>query len=111
MVANLTLHFKFMYKQRNKTPLQGITLEQVITSLVEKYGWEALGRRIKIRCFTSDPSIKSSLTFLRKTPWARTKVENLYLATQKRTSKQQAVTVEPTPWCKPDNSIDEKEQK
>ena len=62
--------------------LHGITLESVLTRLVEHYGWEALGKQIDIKCFTSDPSIKSSLKFLRKTPWARTKVEELYLHTQ-----------------------------
>ena len=61
-------------------PLHGITLQTILERLVEHYGWEVLGRRIRIRCFMSDPSIKSSLTFLRKTPWARLKVENLYLA-------------------------------
>jgi uncharacterized protein (DUF2132 family) len=100
-----------MNRQRNKTPLQGITLEQILTGLVEKYGWDELGRRIKIRCFTSDPSIKSSLTFLRKTPWARTKVENLYLAGQKRTNKRQTIAAQPSTWCKPDTTIDKKEQK
>lgn len=60
-------------------PLHGITLQMMLERLVEHYGWESLGQRIRIRCFTSDPSIKSSLTFLRKTPWARLKVENLYL--------------------------------
>ena len=60
-------------------PLHGITLEKIVTELVARHGWEELGRRIEIRCFTHDPSIKSSLTFLRKTPWARQKVEDLYL--------------------------------
>jgi len=67
-----------------KNPLHGITLEQVINSLVEFYGWKELGTRINIKCFKTDPSVKSSLKFLRKTPWARTKVENLYLFTQRR---------------------------
>lgn len=62
-------------------PLHGIKLEQVVTKLVEHYGWEALGHRISINCFKSDPSVKSSLKFLRKTPWAREKVEALYLMT------------------------------
>ncbi|WP_295994583.1 VF530 family protein [Rugamonas sp.] len=62
--------------------LHGITLESLLTRLVEHYGWEQLAQRIDINCFTSDPSIKSSLKFLRKTPWARTRVEELYLATQ-----------------------------
>jgi uncharacterized protein (DUF2132 family) len=61
--------------------LQGITLEAILTELVEQYGWEKLGLMIDIKCFTSDPSIKSSLKFLRKTPWARTKVEELFLST------------------------------
>ena len=60
-------------------PLHGITLKTIVTQLVEKYGWEELGQLIKINCFTSDPSINSSLKFLRKTPWARKKVEDLYL--------------------------------
>lgn len=60
-------------------PLHGITLKMIITRLQEKYGWEELGRRIKIKCFTNDPSLSSSLKFLRKTPWARQKIEALYL--------------------------------
>jgi uncharacterized protein (DUF2132 family) len=62
--------------------LHGITLEAIVTRLVAHHGWAELGRRIEIQCFISDPSIKSSLKFLRKTPWARTRVEELYLATQ-----------------------------
>lgn len=61
-----------------RDPLQGVTLEMMVTRLEEKLGWEELGRRIKIKCFTNDPSIASSLKFLRKTPWARQKVEMLY---------------------------------
>ncbi len=64
-----------------KDPLHGLTLENILHKLVTHYGWEELGLRIDIRCFNSDPSIKSSLTFLRKTPWARKKVEDLYLWT------------------------------
>lgn len=60
-------------------PLHGITLEKIVTELVARHGWDELGRIITIRCFTHDPSVKSSLTFLRKTPWARKKVEDLYL--------------------------------
>jgi len=60
-------------------PLHGVTLEAIVTALANHYGWEDLGRRINIRCFTSDPSVASSLKFLRKTPWAREKVESLYL--------------------------------
>ena len=62
--------------------LHGITLESLLTQLVDYYGWDQLGKRIDINCFTSDPSIKSSLKFLRKTPWARAKVEELYLETR-----------------------------
>ena len=62
-----------------KNPLEGISLETMVTKLVENYGWERLGDKIRIRCFQENPSIKSSLTFLRKTPWARQKVEQLYL--------------------------------
>lgn len=60
-------------------PLHGKTLEHILTILVEHYGFKELGKRIKVNCFISDPSIKSSLKFLRKTPWARTKVEQLYI--------------------------------
>jgi uncharacterized protein (DUF2132 family) len=60
-------------------PLHGITLEMILSQLIEHYGWNEMGRMIEIRCFTHDPSLKSSLKFLRKTPWARTKVEDLYL--------------------------------
>ncbi|MBQ25755.1 VF530 family protein [Alcanivorax sp.] len=62
-------------------PLHGITLETVVTRLVEYYGWDELGDRIRINCFISDPSVKSSLKFLRKTPWARDKVEALFIDT------------------------------
>ncbi len=62
-----------------RNPLHGLTLERILTDLVEYFGWTELGQRIDIRCFTSDPSIASSLKFLRKTPWAREKVEGLYL--------------------------------
>jgi len=60
-------------------PLHGITLEAILTELVDRVGWDEMGRLIDIKCFKLDPSIKSSLKFLRKTPWARTKVEDLYL--------------------------------
>ena len=64
-------------------PLHGIKLENILNTLVDHYGWEELGKIITIKCFNEDPSIKSSLKFLRKMPWARTKVENLYLRTVK----------------------------
>lgn len=69
-----------MSEEQPRDPLHGVTLEQILTSLIDFYGWETLGRRIKIKCFTSNPSLSSSLKFLRKTPWARKKVEDLYLA-------------------------------
>lgn len=62
-----------------KNPLHGVTLEMILTDLVEHYGWEELGKTINIKCFNHEPGIKSSLKFLRKTPWAREKVEGLYL--------------------------------
>jgi uncharacterized protein (DUF2132 family) len=68
-----------MTNQQKENPLHGITLEMILNSLVDFYGWEKLGKHIDIRCFNSDPSIKSSLKFLRKTPWAREKVEGFYL--------------------------------
>lgn len=68
-----------MNKMHDMRSLNGITLEKLLTELVAQYGWEILGDRIAIKCFISDPSIKSSLTFLRKTPWARKQVEDFYL--------------------------------
>jgi uncharacterized protein (DUF2132 family) len=72
-----------MAHEQPDNPLHGVTLEMILTSLIEQYGWEELGKRIPIKCFTSNPSIKSSLKFLRRTPWARKKVEDLYLASAK----------------------------
>ena len=72
-----------MTEIRKQDPLHGLTLKTIVTQLEAKYGWEELGQRINIRCFTHDPSINSSLKFLRKTPWARLKVEALYLATSR----------------------------
>jgi len=75
----------FLFLQRpgmtatSNDPLHGVTLQHVLTTLVEHYEWSGLAERIDVRCFKSDPSIKSSLTFLRKTPWAREKVEGLYV--------------------------------
>jgi uncharacterized protein (DUF2132 family) len=65
-------------------PLHGVTLEQILNHLVAHYGWAEMGRMIEIRCFNSDPSIKSSLKFLRKTPWARAKVEELYIRSMRK---------------------------
>ena len=66
---------------KSNDPLHGITLEKIVTRLAEEHGWPELARLIPIRCFLYDPSVKSSLTFLRKTPWARKKVEDLYVQT------------------------------
>jgi uncharacterized protein (DUF2132 family) len=65
---------------RSRDPLHGITLEAILCALVAKFGWEEMGARIPIRCFLRDPSVKSSLTFLRKTPWARARVEEWFVA-------------------------------
>ena len=70
-----------MSETQVNNPLHGVKLEKVVTDLVEHYGWEELSIRININCFKSDPSVKSSLKFLRKTPWARDKVEALFLET------------------------------
>ena len=77
-----------MTEQKNN-PLHGITLEQILTHLVNQYGWDEMGNQINIRCFQIDPSVKSSLAFLRKTPWARKKVEDFYIySLRKKKSKQ-----------------------
>jgi uncharacterized protein (DUF2132 family) len=68
-----------MNDNQSNDPLHGITLEMILTRLVEHYGWDELGMMVNIRCFNYDPSIKSSLKFLRRTPWARKKVERIYL--------------------------------
>lgn len=72
-------------------PLHGVTLEKMLTDLVTRYGWEEMGKKINIKCFQSDPNIKSSLTFLRKTPWARSKVERLYLKYLRAVAKERKV--------------------
>ena len=69
-------------KPGKQDPLHGVTLKTLLTRLVEQYGWEELAGRINIKCFSNEPSINSSLKFLRKTPWARSEVEKLYLETQ-----------------------------
>ena len=71
-----------------RNPLHGLTLEAIVTALVAHYGWQGLGQQIDIRCFTHDPSITSSLKFLRRTPWARERVEALYIAMHRRTTRE-----------------------
>ena len=82
-----------MSERQANNPLHGITLEQIVNSLVEHYGWNEMGKRINIRCFNSDPSVKSSLKFLRKTSWARKKVEDLYILTQKKNGMKSELSV------------------
>ncbi len=72
-----------MIDNKHKDPMHGVTLEMILIHLVEIHGWEEMARRIKVNCFTTNPSIRSSLTFLRRTPWARKKVEDLYLNSPK----------------------------
>src|SRR6476660_7895798 len=74
--------------QQPGNPLHGVKLEAIVTALSDHYGWEELGQRINIRCFTSDPSVASSLKFLRKTPWAREKVEGIYLSMLRERARQ-----------------------
>jgi uncharacterized protein (DUF2132 family) len=76
-----------MTEQKSNDPLHGVTLKMIVEYLVDHYGWEELASEIRINCFAKNPSVKSSLTFLRKTPWAREKVESLYLYTLSRKSK------------------------
>jgi uncharacterized protein (DUF2132 family) len=73
-----------MAESKSNDPLHGITLERIVTELAENVGWEEMGRRVPVRCFLHDPSVKSSLTFLRRTPWARAKVERMYLSWKKK---------------------------
>ena len=73
-----------MSHQQKNNPLHGKTLEHIVNSLVDKFGWDELGDRINIKCFNKDPSVKSSLKFLRKAEWARKMVEDLYVAIQKK---------------------------
>lgn len=87
-----------MNERLSKDPLHGITLEMQVTALVNHYGWSQLGRTIKINCFNKDPSIKSSLKFLRRTPWARTEVEALYLDMLENDSIEEAQLPSTDPW-------------
>lgn len=84
-----------------KNPLHGLTLERIVTDLVARFGWAGLGRRIDIRCFNHEPSIASSLKFLRRTPWAREQVEALYLDTLRVAARPGAVSDPNTPRSTP----------
>lgn len=77
-----------MSDQQAHNPLHGVTLERIVEELVEHFGWPELGQQINIRCFTSEPSVGSSLKFLRRTPWARAKVESLYLFMLREKARQ-----------------------
>jgi uncharacterized protein (DUF2132 family) len=80
---------KFIIHDSDNDPLHGVTLKMMLVELLEQYGWEQMGRAIEIRCFIHEPSIASSLKFLRRTPWARDKVEELYLRWKLEDSEQQ----------------------
>lgn len=75
-------------QEHPRDPLHGVTLERILNEMVEFFGWEEMGQRIPVRCFLSDPSIGSSLRFLRKTPWAREKVESMYLYMLREKARQ-----------------------
>jgi len=77
-----------MMSDQPNNPLHGKTLETILRQLVDRYGWEEMGRRVSIRCFTDNPSVSSSLKFLRTTPWARAKVERLYLETEQEGDRE-----------------------
>lgn len=79
-----------MNSDQPNNPLHGVTLKAMLEALVDRLGWDELGARVKIRCFTHDPSVSSSLKFLRKTEWARAKVEQLYLADQRKAERNRA---------------------
>ncbi|WP_336778354.1 VF530 family protein [Pantoea sp. USHLN256] len=87
-----------MNDHRSKDPLHGVTLEMQINALVAHYGWAALAKLININCFKSDPSVKSSLKFLRRTPWARAEVEALYLDSLDDFAANKSDDAEPNPW-------------
>ena len=76
-------------QEQPRNPLHGLTLERIVSDLVDYYGWNELGRRVQIRCFNQDPSVASSLKFLRKTPWARDQVEQLYVKTLRAYEREQ----------------------
>ena len=85
-----------MSEQQANNPLHGQTLDDIVSFLVAHYGWSELGKRVNIRCFNNDPSVKSSLKFLRKTPWARKKVEELFIAADRRAREELKDQVEAT---------------
>ena len=85
------------FMNHGSDPLHGVTLEQIVTALEARYGWALLGEKVAIRCFTENPSVKSSLKFLRRTPWARAKVESLYVNAIAKKMRQKTPTADPKP--------------
>ncbi|QDP02590.1 VF530 family DNA-binding protein [Thalassotalea sp. PS06] len=89
-----------MASQQPNNPLHGITLEHIVVTLQQKFGWQTLGEHVKINCFRNDPSVKSSLKFLRRTPWARAQVEQLYIETIVHGEAISSdVVQDPDPWA------------
>ncbi|WP_312239727.1 VF530 family protein [Pantoea sp.] len=88
-----------MSSHRSKDPLHGVTLEMQVNALVARFGWAELGKIININCFKHDPSVKSSLKFLRRTPWARAEVEALYLDSLSQTQAEKSETPADHPWA------------
>lgn len=82
-------------REHPKDPLHGVTLAHIVRTLQERYGWDEMGHRIRVRCFNENPSLKSSLSFLRKTPWAREKVEQWYLRDRKQTAYRRSSEGDP----------------
>ncbi len=85
-----------MHQSKQTDPLHGITLQGILEFLESRLGWQEMGERVSIKCFTQDPSIKSSLKFLRKTPWARTKVEQMYISIVTHSANKKTVAPKPT---------------
>lgn len=88
-----------MEKQHKNTPLHGVKLEEIVTQLHEAYGWDGLAERVNINCFKKDPSVKSSLKFLRKQLWAREQVEKLYISHVRKNQKPQEGASNEDPWA------------
>jgi uncharacterized protein (DUF2132 family) len=82
-------------KQTSRDPLHGVTLQAIVETLVEHYGWEEMARRVDIKCFKVKPSVSSSLTFLRRTPWARRKVEQMYLQRDRAAARRERKSKRP----------------
>lgn len=88
-----------MTAHTSKDPLHGMTLEAILNALVARYGWDEMGKRVNINCFKSDPSVKSSLKFLRRTPWARAEVEALYIESRDEIAAPETELPADSPWA------------